>query len=144
MHQRDYLLTAYFADDGALLASTISGAKQAACMYQQASKNFGLTVSISKTKHMVTGRLTENSDRDPIVLEGGDIESVDEFPYLGPVVASTGRMDIDVDTGFKSIEESSIYGQEFKFICEEKVIQCLCPSCVIVWCGMLGHFSKAQ
>jgi len=53
-----------FADDGALLASTRSGAKQAACMYKQVSKNFDLTVSIPKTKHMVTGRLTEDSDRD--------------------------------------------------------------------------------
>jgi len=66
-----------FADDGALPASTRSGAKQAVCMYQQVSRNFGLTISIPKIKHMVTGRLTEDSDRDPIALEGGDIESGD-------------------------------------------------------------------
>ena len=59
-------------------------------MYQQVSKNFGLTVSIPKTKHMVTGRLTDDSDRDPIALEGGDIEMVDEFPYLGSVVREGG------------------------------------------------------
>ena len=38
--------------------------------YQQASKDFGLTVSIPKTKHMVTGRLVEPSDIEPIVLDG--------------------------------------------------------------------------
>ena len=35
-----------FADDGALLASTTSGAETAVCAYQQVSKKFGLTVSI--------------------------------------------------------------------------------------------------
>jgi len=82
-----------FADDGALLASTRSGV---ACMYQQVSKNFGLTVSIPKTKHMTTGRLTDDSERDPIALEGGGVESVNEFPYLGSAVASSGRMDENV------------------------------------------------
>jgi len=82
-----------FADDGALLASMRSGAKQAACMHQQVSKNSGLIVSIPKTKHMVTGRLTEDSDRDPIALEGGGIESVDEFPYVPSISGSKLRED---------------------------------------------------
>ena len=57
---------------------------------------------------MVTGRLTEDSDRDPIALEGGDIESVDEFPYLGSVVASSGRMDVDVDK--QLAQASKVFG----------------------------------
>ena len=86
-----------FADDGALLASTRSGAERMALAYQQTSGDFGLTVSIPKTKHMVTGRLVEESDREPIALEGGDISAVEEFPYLGSLMASSGRMDVDVD-----------------------------------------------
>ena len=45
-----------FADDGALLAPTRSAAKCATLVYQQTSIDFGLTVSIPKTKHMVTGK----------------------------------------------------------------------------------------
>ncbi len=45
-----------FADDGAILASTRLGAERAVTEFQSASKDFGLTVSIPKTKHMVTGR----------------------------------------------------------------------------------------
>jgi hypothetical protein len=52
-----------FADYGALLASTRSGAERAALEYQKTSSDFGLTVSIPKTKHMVTGRLVEESDK---------------------------------------------------------------------------------
>ena len=79
-----------FADDAAIYASTRSGAERAAVEYQQASNDFGLTVSIPKTKHMVTGRLVEESDCEPITLEGGDITMVEEFPYLGSLIASSG------------------------------------------------------
>ena len=53
-----------FADDGALLASARLGTVNAVSMYQQVGKNFGLTVSLLKTKHMVTGRLVEECDQE--------------------------------------------------------------------------------
>ena len=86
-----------FADDGALLASTRSGAERAALVHQQTSSDFGLTVSIPKTKHMVSGRSVEESDREPIAIEGGVIDAVDKFPYLGSLISNSGRMDVDVD-----------------------------------------------
>ena len=85
-----------FADDGAILASTRPGAEKAALVYQQTTRDFGLTVSIPKTKHMVTGRLVEEEDLASIVLEGGEVEAVEEFPYLGSLVDSSGNMDADV------------------------------------------------
>ena len=57
----------------------------------------GLTVSIPKTKHMVTGRLVVEEDLEPIALEGGEIEAVGEFQYLGLLIASSGRMDVDIE-----------------------------------------------
>ena len=86
-----------FADDGALLAATRSGAENAVCMYQQVGKNFGLTVSLPNTKHMVTGRSVEECDQEPISLEGGNIEAVDDFPYLGSLIARSGKIDVEVD-----------------------------------------------
>ena len=79
------------------------------------SSSFGLTMSDYKTKHMVTGRLAEESDRDPILqVEGGIIESVEEFLYLGSVVADSGRIDGETDrSGVQGIlcsEESSVPG----------------------------------
>jgi len=55
-----WLTECLFADDGALLGS---GDETAVCAYQQVNKNFGLTVSLSKTKHMVTGRSVEEGER---------------------------------------------------------------------------------
>ena len=92
-----WLTECLFADDGALLASARSGAETAVCAYQQVSKDFRLTVSIPKIKHMVTGRSVEVCNQEPIGLEGGDIEAVNEFPYLGSPMARSGRMDVDID-----------------------------------------------
>ena len=86
-----------FADNSALLASTRSGAESAALGYQRTSSEFGLNVSLPKTKQMVTGRLVEESDRDSVALDGGDVNVVCEFPYLGSLIADSGRMDVDVD-----------------------------------------------
>ena len=36
--------------------------------YQQTNRDFGLTVSIPKTKHMITGRLVEENDQTPVAL----------------------------------------------------------------------------
>ena len=83
--------------DGALLASTRPGAERAALVYQQTSSDFGLTVSIPKTKHMVSGRSVEESDREPIAIEGEMIDAVDKFSYLGSLISNSGRMDVDVD-----------------------------------------------
>ena len=85
-----------FADDGALLSSTRQGAERTALEYQKTGGRFGLVVNIAKTKHMVTGRIVEGSDRGPMALEGGKIDEVDEFQYLGSVMANSGTMDADV------------------------------------------------
>ena len=86
-----------FADDSALLASTRSGAERLALGYQRTAGDFGLRVSLPKTKQMVTGRLVEEGDQESVALDGGDIEVVSKFPYLGSLIADSGRMDVDVD-----------------------------------------------
>ena len=96
VHERK-ITECQFADDMALLASSRSGMERMALEYQRTGGDFGLTVSIPKTKHMATGRLVEDRDLEPIALEGGDVTAVDEFPYLGSLIDKSGRMDVDVD-----------------------------------------------
>ena len=86
-----------FADDGALLASSRSGAEAAAIAYQETSGNFGLNVNINITKHMVVGREATTSDEEPLPMQGGNIKSVEHFPYLSSVLAASGKIDTDVD-----------------------------------------------
>ena len=44
----------------------------------------------------MTGRLVEESDCEPIVLKDGDIVMLEEFPYLGSLIDSSGRATVDV------------------------------------------------
>ena len=64
--------------------------------YRSVGSQFGLTVTVKKTKHMVVGRQVDESEREPIAVEG-EIQCVKEFPYLGSVIANSGRMDADVE-----------------------------------------------
>ncbi len=57
---------------------------------------------------MVVGRQVEDSEREPIVVEGGEIQCVKEFPYLGAVIADSGRMDADVES--RLAKASKAYG----------------------------------
>ena len=86
-----------FADDGALLASIRPGAQKAVREYQATCAAFNLTVSNSNTKHMVVDSLVEEKSREPIAVAGAEICSVDKFPYIGSLIAASGRMDGDVD-----------------------------------------------
>ena len=54
-----------FADDAALLATTRAGAERALREYVQAASDFGLIVSIPKTKIMATGREVTDEDASP-------------------------------------------------------------------------------
>ena len=87
-----------FADDAVLLATSRVGAERALTEYIRTARDFGMTVSLEKTKIMVTGR--EATDEDKVAFQlGGDgvVEYVNEFPYLGSLVADSGRMSSDVD-----------------------------------------------
>ena len=86
-----------FADDAALLATTQRGAKIAMTEFASAANNFGLDVSFPKTKVMAAGREVTEEDQEPLRVGSETIESVKEFPYLGSVVAASGRVDADVD-----------------------------------------------
>ena len=48
---------------------------------------WGLTVSIVKTKGMAVGSSLTDEDVAPVKVEGGDIEMVEQFPYLGSVIS---------------------------------------------------------
>ena len=85
-----------FADDAAFLATTKSGAERATEKYMMVANDFGLTLSIPKTKSMPVGREVTPEDMTPLIVGGEEIESVSEFPYLGSVVSSDGQVELDV------------------------------------------------
>ena len=94
---RDLLTECQFADDVGLLASTRMGAEKTTLTYMEVADDFGLTVSVPKTKMTAYGYGITEEDKKPISVNGGEIECVDEFPYVGSVVMSNGRLHAEVD-----------------------------------------------
>ena len=87
-----------FADDVAILATSRAGAERALQGYIEVARDFGLTVSIPKTKIMASGRTVQHSDEGPIELDDNNyIEAVTKFQYLGSLVERSGRVDTDIE-----------------------------------------------
>ena len=63
-------------------------------------------MNLTKTKMMVTGFGLGDADREPIVVGESEIGCVDEFPYLGSMVSSSGRMDVEVDRRIASASKA--------------------------------------
>ena len=70
--------------------------------------DFGLSLSIPKTKVMAVGRLVTEEDKQPLAVGDAEIESVKVFQYLGSQVDSSGRMTVDVDK--RIAQASKAYG----------------------------------
>ena len=77
-----------FADNSDPITSRRSGADtcNTALTYQWNSSKCYLTVSISKTKHVLSEREATDEDLKPINLYSGEIEIVDVFQYLGSLM----------------------------------------------------------
>ena len=87
----DTITQCQFSDDVALLATTRKAAEEAIKAYSSVTKSLGLTVNITKTKFMAVGHDVSEEDSQPIRVEGGEIEHVNEFSYLGSTVATVNQ-----------------------------------------------------
>ena len=117
---RKWLSECQFADDIALLATTRAAAEEACREYQATARAFGLTVSIPKTKFMVVGYGVSEADLQPISVDGGEIEHVSEFQYLGSVIAENGRIDAEVDR--RIANASKAFGALRRAVFDDKVL----------------------
>ena len=70
----------------------------------QWASQWGLTVSLSKTKLLVVNGSVDCDDLQPLFIGGATVEVVSDFRYLGAVVESKGEIMEDVE---KSIARAS-------------------------------------
>ena len=55
---------------------------------------------------MAVGHDIVEEDTQPISLEGGEIEHVSEFPYLGSNIAANGRIDDEIDRRIVNVSKA--------------------------------------
>ena len=101
-----YLHKGEFADDVVLMARSKDAAAAALRAYVDVTRAFGMTVSITKTKFMVVGSGVSDEEKLPIAVDDGQIEWVSEFPYLGSLIADSGRIDVEVDKRIASASKA--------------------------------------
>ena len=76
-----------FADDAALASHTESGLQQLINQFSAACKEFGLTISLKKTKIMA-----QSTNHPPtITINGYMLETVDNFTYLGSSISRSHK-----------------------------------------------------
>ena len=85
-----------FADNVAVYATTREMLEQVAGVFVRTAKEWGLTVSLEKTKLLAVGRQLKPEDSQPVKLEEGEIATVEEFTYLGSSITSDGEVHSDV------------------------------------------------
>ena len=81
-----------FADDAALYTNTREEMDQVAREFVRTAAEWGLTVSIEKTKLLVVGKDMRPEDSQPLQLDEGEIASVCEFTYLGSIITKDGEV----------------------------------------------------
>ena len=84
-----------FADDLALLSYRIQDMRDKTRALEVQGAKVGLKINATKTKLMRIG----TKRGDGVSVEGGRIEEVDEFTYLGSIVSKKGGTDEDIQAG---------------------------------------------
>ncbi len=109
-----------FADNIALLATTRAAAEEVTRKYQATARDFGLTASIDKTKCMAVGSDVNEIGLEPISVNNGMVEHVNEFQYLGSVIAENGRIDSEVD--MRIANASKAFGALRQSVFSDKIL----------------------
>ena len=72
-----------FEDDVAVYAATREMLEEMVGEFVRTAADWGLTVSLEKTKLLTMGKRLKPGDNLPVQLDGGEIATVEDFTYLG-------------------------------------------------------------
>ena len=93
------VLEALFADDCALMAHRESDLQIIVNKFAEASRLFGLTISLGKTEVLFQPVHAAVVHRPTISIDGTQLKTVGDFKYLGSVVSSDGSLDKEISAG---------------------------------------------
>ena len=87
-----------FADDVAVYTISRAAFRMATAKFVSTAAEWGLTVSLEKTKGLAMGKHLEPSDVLPVQVADGAIEVVRDFTYLGSIISDDGEIGAEVST----------------------------------------------
>ena len=95
-----------FADDCALLAHTEAALQHLVNHFSDASKAFGLTISLKKTEVLYQPPPMENYFPPHITIDRATLNPVEHFTYLGSVISIDASTDKDLDNRLSKASSS--------------------------------------
>ena len=87
-----------FADDLAMYTVTREALVSASKRFVRLASFFGLSVSLPKTKGLAVGSALSEDDVSPVSVDGGQIEMVHKFTYLGSKLSYDGEITSEVSS----------------------------------------------
>ena len=85
-----------FTDDVAVYTITREVMEQVAGEFVRTTAEWGLTVSLEKTKLLTMGRQLKPEDSLPVKVDAGEIATVEDFTYLGSNITRDGEVESEV------------------------------------------------
>ena len=101
-----------FSDDCALLAHTEVALQNLVDHFSEASKAFGLTISLKKTEVLFQPAPLQNYTLPHITIDGTTLNSVEHFTYLGSVMSNDATIDKGLNNQLS--KASSSFGRLYK------------------------------
>ena len=109
-----------FADDCALAAESEEDLQCLADCFSTAAKAFGLTISIKKTEVLCQVAPGITRPEPSIKIDGAALKNVEDFPYLGMCLASSGGLDTEISCRLSKV--SSAFGRLWTGVWRERGI----------------------
>ena len=122
-----------FADDTAIYTIEREAFVSATEEFARTAKDWGMTVSVDKTKGMAVGRNVAEEDTTPPQLENGLVEMVDSFQYLGSCIDAGGDMKKEISS--RIAKASRAFGSLRKPIFQDKNLSI--PTKRAVYCAVV-------
>ena len=110
-----------FADDCALVASSLEALQRLSDCFASAARRFGLTISIKKTESLYQPA-RGNAYVPPVVsIEGKQLNAVENFKYLGGIVSNDASIDKEITA--RIAKATSAFGRLTKRLWTNKGIR---------------------
>jgi len=85
-----------YADDIALVGSNAVDLSKGVTAIADVTSQWGMDISIGKTKLMVIARKSSELPQPIVVIQGQQMEIVDKFKYLGSMICSDNSLDAEI------------------------------------------------
>ncbi|GFO47334.1 hypothetical protein PoB_007383900 [Plakobranchus ocellatus] len=110
-----------FADDAALVAHTEQALQRLTSCFADASRLFGLEISLKKTEVLHQPAPQEAYHPPHILINSSELKSTPQFTYLGCTISSDARLDKEIDN--RLARANSSFGRLYKRVWNNKSLK---------------------